>query len=41
MGFHAPQEAARVLGESADLARQGVEAALRWKTNGKAPKDAK
>lgn len=23
MGFHAPQEAARVLGEAADLARQG------------------
>ena len=23
MGFHAPQEAARILGESIDLARQG------------------
>ncbi|MCB9896567.1 MAG: ammonia-forming cytochrome c nitrite reductase subunit c552 [Planctomycetes bacterium] len=30
MGFHAPQEAARVLGEAADYARQGVAAALRW-----------
>lgn len=29
MGFHAPQEAARILGESADLARQGQVAALR------------
>jgi len=28
MGFHAPQEAARVLGESADLARQGQIAAM-------------
>jgi nitrite reductase (cytochrome c-552) len=28
MGFHAPQEAARVLGEAADLARQGQIAAL-------------
>ncbi len=28
MGFHAPQEAARVLGEAADLARQGQVAAL-------------
>jgi len=35
MGFHAPQEAARVLGESADLARQGQVAALRWKTDGR------
>jgi nitrite reductase (cytochrome c-552) len=31
MGFHAPQEAARVLGEAADLARQGQVAALRWR----------
>ncbi len=31
MGFHAPQEAARVLGEAADLARQGQIAALRWR----------
>jgi len=28
MGFHAPQEAARLLGEAADLARQGQVAAL-------------
>jgi nitrite reductase (cytochrome c-552) len=32
MGFHAPQEAARVLGLAADLARQGQVAALRWNT---------
>lgn len=31
MGFHAPQETARILGEAADLARQGQVAALRWK----------
>jgi nitrite reductase (cytochrome c-552) len=31
MGFHAPQEAAKVLGEAANLARQGEVAALRWK----------
>ncbi|MEO7155388.1 MAG: ammonia-forming cytochrome c nitrite reductase subunit c552 [Planctomycetota bacterium] len=31
MGFHAPQEAARVLGEAADFARQGQIAAIRWK----------
>ena len=37
MGFHAPQEAARVLGEAADYARQGQVAALRWKTGGKGP----
>ena len=30
MGFHAPQEAARILGEAADLARQGVVAAMTW-----------
>ena len=30
MGFHAPQEAARVLGEAADLARQGQVAAMKW-----------
>jgi nitrite reductase (cytochrome c-552) len=29
MGFHAPQEAARVLGEAIDYARQGVASALR------------
>ena len=32
MGFHAPQETARVLGISADLARQGQVAAMRWQT---------
>lgn len=32
MGFHAPQEAARVLGVAADLARQGQVAALQWKS---------
>ena len=31
MGFHAPQEAARVLGEAADYARQGEIAALKWR----------
>lgn len=30
MGFHAPQEAARILGEATDLARQGVVAAMTW-----------
>ena len=30
MGFHAPQEAAKVLGEAADLARQGQVAAINW-----------
>jgi nitrite reductase (cytochrome c-552) len=29
MGFHAPQEAARILGEAADYARQGQVAAMR------------
>ena len=38
MGFHAPQEAARILGQAADLARQGQVAALRWKTAGLTPK---
>jgi nitrite reductase (cytochrome c-552) len=28
MGFHAPQEAARILGEAIDYARQGQAAAL-------------
>jgi nitrite reductase (cytochrome c-552) len=37
MGFHAPQESARVLGEAADLARQGQVAAIRWATDGKPP----
>ena len=31
MGFHAPQEAARILAEAADYARQGQVAALRWR----------
>ncbi|MCG3204657.1 MAG: Cytochrome c-552 [Elusimicrobia bacterium] len=31
MGFHAPQEAARILGEAADYARQGQVAAVHWK----------
>lgn len=30
MGFHAPQEAARVLGNAANYARQGQIAAMRW-----------
>jgi len=32
MGFHAPQEAARVLGEAIDYARQGQVAAQNWNT---------
>ena len=32
MGFHAPQEAARVLGEAADYARQGQVSAIGWRT---------
>jgi nitrite reductase (cytochrome c-552) len=31
MGFHAPQEAARVLGEAADYARQGQVLAMQWR----------
>ncbi len=31
MGFHAPQEAARILGEAADYARQGQIAAMNWR----------
>ena len=34
MGFHAPQEAARILGEAADLARQGQIAAMSWRGAG-------
>jgi nitrite reductase (cytochrome c-552) len=34
MGFHAPQEAARVLGEAADLARQGQISAIEAKGGG-------
>ncbi len=30
MGFHAPQEAARVLGEAAHMAREGQIAAIKW-----------
>ncbi len=30
MGFHAPQEAAMVLGEATDYARQGELAARQW-----------
>ncbi|MGY8826074.1 MAG: ammonia-forming cytochrome c nitrite reductase subunit c552 [Candidatus Latescibacterota bacterium] len=30
MGFHALQEAARILGEAADYARQGQVAAIKW-----------
>ena len=37
MGFHAPQEAARILGESIDLARQGEVAALRGQAKLAAP----
>lgn len=33
MGFHAPQEAARILGEAANLARQGQVAAMKAKGN--------
>ena len=40
MGFHAPQEAARVLGEAIDYARQGQIAAMRWKTDGKAQSES-
>jgi nitrite reductase (cytochrome c-552) len=36
MGFHAPQEAARILGEAADYARQGQVVALRALTPGAA-----
>ncbi len=31
MGFHAPQEAARILGEAVDYARQGQVAAVNWR----------
>jgi nitrite reductase (cytochrome c-552) len=31
MGFHSPQEAARVLGEASDYARQGQVAAMQWR----------
>lgn len=35
MGFHAPQEAARILGEAADEARQGQLAAVTWREHKK------
>ena len=38
MGFHAPQEAARILGEAADLARQGQVEALKVKATKQAVK---
>jgi len=39
MGFHAPQEAARILGRAADLARQGQIAAMNWRTPGAAAEE--
>ncbi len=40
MGFHAPQEAARVLGQAADLARQGQVAAITWEAPAAVPTPA-
>ena len=40
MGFHAPQEAAMVLGEALDYARQGELAAARWRSPVKTAKQA-
>lgn len=37
MGFHAPQESARVLGEALDFARQGQVAAMKWNTQAEKP----
>ena len=37
MGFHAPQEAARILGEAADYARQGQIAAIEWLVEAQKP----
>ena len=37
MGFHAPQEAARILGEAADYARQGQIAAVEWLVEAREP----
>jgi nitrite reductase (cytochrome c-552) len=34
MGFHAPQEAARILGDAANLARQGQISAMKWRAGG-------
>lgn len=39
MGFHAPQEAARILGEAADYARQGQVAALKAQSAAKTPQE--
>jgi nitrite reductase (cytochrome c-552) len=41
MGFHAPQEAAMVLGEAIDYARQGEVAAATWGSPRKAAASAK
>jgi nitrite reductase (cytochrome c-552) len=40
MGFYAPQEAAHILGEAADLARQGQVAALKAGGSGASPASA-
>jgi nitrite reductase (cytochrome c-552) len=32
MGFHAPQDSVRILGESIDFSRQATTAALRWRS---------
>jgi nitrite reductase (cytochrome c-552) len=40
MGFHAPQESARILGEAIDLARQGQIAAMQEHTSTNAPTPA-
>jgi len=37
MGFHAPQEAARILGEAIDEARQGQIAAMAWRAAASQP----
>ena len=37
MGFHAPQEAARILGEATDYARQGQIAAIEWLVEAQKP----
>ena len=37
MGFHAPQEAARILGEAADYARRGQVAAVEWLVDARTP----
>ena len=40
MGFHAPQETARILGESVDYARQGQVAAMGWRAEAVLPSAA-